>query len=161
MAVLHEVKEDLHVPESGTYKRVFNAVEIAEKQRKHDEISQVRNYIQNPVGKLPVAKFAKFLSDLSINEHDILVYKNSAVVVSVTFAIEFISALHEDRAHPGNARMRDLVKESIWRPNINELVAEVTRACPVCQFYKPNTANPKPPLHFAVHSGGFRHHKAT
>ena len=143
MAVL---TEEIQPTPDSMFKRVFDAAEVSEKQRRHSELSQIRYYLHDKSGKVPVPRYAPYLNDLCINDYDVLMYKNSAVVVSVTFAVEFISALHDNRGHPGTVRMQEMIKTMIWRPNIKELVAEVCRACPVCKFCKPNTENPKPPI---------------
>ena len=96
-----------------------------------------------------LASFRRHVDQLGCGEDGILCFKrNGCLVPVVSFAVlvEIVIHVHFQQCHPGRNKMGETLGDCIWHPKLLEVVSDVCRACPGCQYYKVASVAVAPPV---------------
>jgi hypothetical protein len=100
-------------------------------ETKKDQILQQVMMNKEPYEKSKEMKAFELIKDqISISQNG-LILKEQKIVVPNTMQSRVVSISHE--GHQGSTRMKQLLRERVWFPNLNKAVEELVSNCPACQ----------------------------
>ncbi|XP_064476237.1 uncharacterized protein K02A2.6-like [Ornithodoros turicata] len=119
---------------------------IREFQKKYEVCSTIREYCKTgwpPKGRINQAlrPYYEQMAKLSVCE-DVLLC-GQRIVIPMCLREEILGRIHE--GHQGIVRCRQKAKESIWWPGISKELADLVRACSVCEEYRLQPSEPMIP----------------
>ncbi|XP_064469765.1 uncharacterized protein K02A2.6-like [Ornithodoros turicata] len=119
---------------------------IREFQKKDEVCSTLREYCKTgwpPKGRINQAlrPYYEQMAKLSVCE-DVLLC-GQRIVIPMSLREEILGRIHE--GHQGIVRCRQKAKESIWWPGISKELADLVRACSVCEEYRLQPSEPMIP----------------
>ena len=89
-------------------------------------------------------------ADRSGWEEDGILYFNQngcqIPVVSFAVLVEVVIHVHFQQCHPGRNKLGETLRGCIWHPKFLEVVSDVCRACPGCQYYEVASVTVAPPI---------------
>ena len=81
-------------------------------------------------------QFAKIQRELTVNNDASIVLRGSRIVLPAKLRIQAINIAHE--GHQGIVKTKQLLREKIWFPGIDEEVKKVVGDCFACQANGPD-----------------------
>ena len=85
--------------------------------------------------------FSKVRVELTVNDEASIILRGNRIVIPVTLRQQAMAIAHE--GHQGIVKTKQLLREKIWFPRIDEEVKELVGNCLVCQANGP-ASHPDP-----------------